>query len=222
MNIHLTNIRQLVTVSSFGKKVKCGSEMRELHIIENAGVITANDTIAWLGEMRNFPTNIDDDVLAIDCTNKVVMPGFIDAHTHILFAGSREEEFAMRAEGLSYQDIAARGGGIVSTMSHVRTATKKELKKNARKYLLQMLRQGTTSVEIKSGYGLDFHNEIKMLECIRELQQEELPTIVSTFLGAHAYPPEFRERKNEYVQLILDEMLPYIGEKHLAEFCDVF
>ena len=222
MNIHLINIRQLVTVASLGKKMKCGSDMRELHIIENAGLITAHNKIAWCGEMCDFPATNEHDVLAIDCTNKIVIPGFIDAHTHVLFAGSREEEFAMRADGFSYQDIAARGGGIVSTMSHVRTATKKELKKNARKYLLQMLRQGTTSMEIKSGYGLDFHNEIKMLESIRELQQEEFPTIVATFLGAHAYPPEFRERKNEYVHLILDEMLPYVGEKHLAEFCDVF
>jgi len=222
MNIALRNISQLVTVSACGKKMKRGNEMRELGIMENAGIISETGKIAWRGTMSDFPKNISDDMEILDCENCVVMPGFIDAHTHLIFGGSRENEFAMRANGMSYQEIATRGGGIVNTVEHTRNATKKVLKKRARHFLLQMLKHGTTTVETKSGYGLDFNNEIKLLECARELQREELSTVISTFLGAHAIPKEFKERKNDYVQLVIEEMLPYVGEKNLAEFCDVF
>jgi len=196
--------------------------MRELGIIENAGIISENGKILWLGTMNDFPKTKTENIETLDCEHCVVMPGFIDAHTHSIFGGSRENEFTMRASGISYQEIAAYGGGIVNTVEHTRNATKKDLKKSARHYLLQMLKHGTTTVETKSGYGLDFTNEIKLLECARELEKEELTTVVPTFLGAHAIPKEYKERKNDYVQLVIEEMLPYVGKKKLAEFCDVF
>ncbi|MBS4027430.1 MAG: imidazolonepropionase [Ignavibacteriales bacterium] len=222
MNIALKNIKQLVTVSANEKKIKRGNEMRELNIIENAGLIAEEGKIKWLGTMNDFPKNLSEDLEILGCENCVVMPGFVDAHTHLIFGGSRESEFAMRSSGATYQEIAASGGGIISTVSKTREATKLELKKRARHYLSQMLKHGTTTVETKSGYGLDFKNEIKLLECARELEREELTTIVSTFLGAHSFPLEYKERKSEYVQLVMEEMIPYIGGKKLAEFCDVF
>ena len=143
--------------------------MRELGIIENAGVIVAEGKIQWLGTMDDFPNNIFDDVETLDCENCVVLPGFVDAHTHLIFGGSRENEFAMRASGKTYQEIAASGGGIVTTVSKTRETTKLELKKRARKYLSQMLKHGTTTVETKSGYGLDFNEKYRNLPFIAVL-----------------------------------------------------
>lgn len=193
--------------------------MNNLAIIENAAVIVENGIITFFGKMENIP---DCSFNEIDCTDKVVMPGFVDSHTHLVFAGSREEEFALRSSGVSYQEIAERGGGILFTVNKTRTASKKELKKNARYYLNKILKHGTTTVEIKSGYGLSFDDEIKMLEVIRELKREEIITICSTFLGAHAIPPEYKNSPENYVDLICDKMIPYVSEHKLADFCDVF
>jgi imidazolonepropionase len=158
----------------------------------------------------------------IECGEYVVMPGFVDPHTHLVFAGSRENEFALRSGGASYQEIASRGGGILSTVSAVRNATRKDLKKDARKHLAAMMRHGTTTVEIKSGYGLDMENEIKLLEVINELRKEEVIRIVPTFLGAHAIPPEYKQNPAGYVSEIIDRMLPYVADHKLSDFCDVF
>lgn len=196
--------------------------MRDLGTLENAGVLTENSRISWVGQMKDLTMSTVKEASVVDCANKVVMPGFVDSHTHALFAGSREDEFAMRASGLSYQDVAAEGGGILSTVKQVRAASKKDLKKNARRHLNAMLGQGTTTIEIKSGYGLDFDNEIKMLEAVNELADEEVMTVIPTFLGAHAIPPEYKDKKNEYVNLICKKMIPYVVKKHLAVFCDVF
>ncbi len=222
MNLALINIKQLVTVASHGKRVKVGAEMRDLGIIENGAVMIENETIAWVGRMEDLSMGDMKETDVVDCTNMVVLPGFVDSHTHLVFAASREEEFAMRSAGATYQEIAERGGGILNTVRRVRAASKKELKKPARRYINNMLKQGTTMVEIKSGYGLGMDNEIKMLEAITELGKEEVMTVVSTFLGAHAVPPEFKENKQEYIRLITDKMIPYIAERKLAEFCDVF
>ncbi|MDI6779921.1 MAG: imidazolonepropionase, partial [Bacteroidota bacterium] len=149
-------------------------------------------------------------------------PGFVDSHTHLVFGGSREEEFAMRSAGATYQKISEKGGGILNSVRDTRTASKKDLKKPACKYLNAMLRQGTTTVEIKSGYGLDMDTEIKMLEAIKELQDEEIVNIIPTFIGAHAIPPEFTNQPDEYIKLVCERMIPYIGQRKLADFCDVF
>ncbi len=196
--------------------------MRNLGILENAFLIIEDGLISNFGNMFDLPKNLSNNFTEYDCSDKVVMPGFVDSHTHLVFGGSREDEFAMRSAGATYQQIAEKGGGILSSVSKTREASKKELKKKARSYLMAMLKQGTTTVEIKSGYGLDFDSEIKMLDVIRELRQEEIISIVSTFIGAHAYPPEFKNNPEGYVNLICDKMLPYIGERKLADFCDVF
>ncbi len=222
MNLALINIKQLITVASQNRPVKLGKEMQNLGIIENAAVLIEGNKIQWIGKMEELSMSSIKEADVLDCMNKVVMPGFVDAHTHLVFAGSRENEFAMRSAGATYQEIASRGGGILSTVQHVRTTPKKDLKKFARKYLNSLLRSGTTTVEIKSGYGLDADNEIKMLEAITELNEEEVISIIPTFLGAHAVPLEFGSRKKEYVDLITSKMIPYIGKKHLAKFCDVF
>ncbi len=193
--------------------------MSDLAIIENAALVIENGIITFFGKMQDIPSN---NYTEIDCSDKVVMPGFVDSHTHLLFAGSREEEFAMRSRGFTYQQIAEQGGGILSTVYKTRAASKRELKKNARRYINKMMQYGTTTVEIKSGYGLSFDDEIKMLEAIKELQKEEIITISSTFLGAHAIPPEYKNSPNQYVNLICDKIIPYVGEHKLAEFCDVF
>jgi imidazolonepropionase len=157
-----------------------------------------------------------------DASGMVVMPGFVDSHTHMVFAGDRAAEFGLRSRGATYQEIAEGGGGILNTVRQVRSATKKELKRAASRRLAGMLRHGTTTVEIKSGYGLDPSSETKMLEAINELAHEEMTTIVSTFIGAHAVPPEFAGRHSDYVDLVIGTMIPYVGQKKLARFCDVF
>ena len=222
MNLALLNITQLLTVPSHGKRLKRGPEMSDLGVIENAAVLVEGDTIAWCGRMEELSMSRVKEASVLDCLGRVVMPGFVDSHTHLVFAGSREEEFAMRTRGATYQEIAERGGGIVSTMTPVRAATKKDLKKGARRWLHRLLQHGTTTVEIKSGYGLDLDAEVKMLEAIAELKAEEVISIVPTFLGAHAFPPELRKDRHEYIREVVERMIPYIGSKRLAAFCDVF
>jgi imidazolonepropionase len=220
MNLLIKNIRQLVTVASNGKPFKAGKEMRELNVIENAAVLIENGIIQRVGPTNDVSAAPDIDVL--DASNRVALPGFVDSHTHTVFAGSRENEFAMRAEGRSYEEIAGAGGGILSTMSATRAATKKELLRSAGRRLNEMMKLGTTTVEMKSGYGLSAEAETKMLDVMHDLRRDHYMTVVPTFLGAHAFPPEFAEDRNGYVELITNKMLPYIGGRQLAVFCDVF
>jgi imidazolonepropionase len=222
MTLALINIKQLITVSAHGSKVKTGKAMQDLGIIENGAVLIENDSIRWCGRMEELSMGSLKDADVLDCMNRIVLPGFVDPHTHLVFAGSRENEFAMRSTGSTYQEIASKGGGILNTVNSVRQTTKKDLKKSARKHLNRVLQHGTTTIEIKSGYGLDVDNEIKILEVITELNDEEMITIVSTFLGAHAIPPEFTDNKQEYIRLIVEKMIPYVGKKKLASFCDAF
>jgi len=222
VNLALINIKQLLTVTANGSRVKTGKSMQNLGIIENAAVLIQDERIAWTGRMEDLSMGKLKDTDVLDCLDRIVMPGFVDSHTHLLFAGSRENEFAMRCAGSSYQEIASKGGGILSTVRKVRETSKKELKKNTRRWLNALLKQGTTTVEIKSGYGLDTDSEIKMLEAIHEMNAEEVVTIIPTFLGAHAVPPEYAGRKGSYVEEIIGKMIPYIGKKNLAAFCDVF
>lgn len=171
--------------------------------------------------MKEWQRSLPADYSEVDASGKVVLPGFVDSHTHMMFAGNRAHEFALRSQGATYQQIA-EAGGILSTIQHVRAATKKDLKKQTLCYMNEMMKHGTTTVEIKTGYGLDLDSEIKMLEAINELKEEEMMTVVPTFIGAHAYPPEYRQNKRAYVDLILEKMIPYAGKKQLAAFCDVF
>ncbi len=222
MQLFLRNIKQLVTVAANGKPWKNGADMRDIGVIANADILIEDGTFRWIGRTGESPEILANDATVFDANELVALPGFVDSHTHMVFAGSREDEFAMRAEGKTYQQIAEQGGGILSTMRATRVATRKELKKLASHRLDAMMQHGTTTVEIKSGYGLDEQSEIKMLETIAELHKEHFMTIVPTFLGAHAVPPEFRERREEYIKLVCERMLPYIARRGLAIFCDVF
>lgn len=222
MNLLIKNIKQLVTVSTKGKPYKSGTEMRDLGIIENAAVMIQDGLFSWIGPSTKLSQEPDDSIDTIDASDLIALPGFVDSHTHTVFAGSRENEFALRTEGKSYQEIAASGGGILSTVSATRETSKKELKKLASRHLDTMLKQGTTTVEIKSGYGLNEDAEIKLLYIINELGDEGLMNIVPTFLGAHAIPEEFKENPDGYVDLICQRLLPYVANHKLAKFCDAF
>lgn len=195
-----------------------GGTLAEGTILIRDGIIT------WVGPSAEMPIVPAEEQPAtwIDATGKVVLPGFIDSHTHLLFAGSRVDEFEQRLRGVSYQEITAKGGGILSTVRRVRQASKEELKDLARPRLRRLLHFGVTTIEVKSGYGLTAADEIKCLEAIAELNAEGPWELVPTFLGAHAVPPEFREDRAGYIDSLCTEMLPEIARRRLAEFCDVF
>jgi imidazolonepropionase len=222
MNLLIKNIKQLVTVDSGGKLFKSGKEMRNLGVIERATVLIQNGVFAWIGRSAEFSQPVDENIDSIDASDYVALPGFVDSHTHTVFSGTREHEFALRAEGKTYQDIAAAGGGILHTVNSTRASSKKELMTLTRRHLDTMLRQGTTTVEIKSGYGLNEETEIKMLHAINDLAKESFMTLVPTFLGAHAIPPEFKDNPDGYIDLICQRLLPYIARHKMAEFCDAF
>ncbi len=218
----MKNIRQLVTVAGNGKPFLAGAAMRDIGVLEAADVLIEDGQFRWMGHTGTFADPLHPDADILDATDLVALPGFVDCHTHALFAGTRDTEFAMRVEGKSYQEIADAGGGILSTVKETRASSKKDLKKSASKHLDEMMQQGTTTVEIKSGYGLDPDSEVRMLEAIGELRDEHFMTVVPTFLGAHAVPPEFAGDPDGYVSLVCDTMLPYVARRHLARFCDVF
>jgi imidazolonepropionase len=222
MELLIRNAKEVVTVSASGKRVKIGNEMRDLDVVERGSIFVKDGIIEWVGREadRTIETSAETNIL--DASEKVVLPGFVDSHTHLVFAGTRENEFSLRAEGKTYQEIAEAGSGIWSTVKEVRRATKRELKRTAEKRLDELMKQGTTTVEIKSGYGLDMDNEIKMLEVMNELEKEHYMTVVSTFLGAHAVPPEYGNNSGEYIRFLLDKLIPYVGRKQLARFSDVF
>lgn len=217
----LRNILQLVRVSNTGERVKRGHTSRELAILTDAAIHIQDSRITWVGPTANLPP-LPPDANVIDATGMTVLPGFVDSHTHLVFAGSREDEFEQRLAGLTYQEIAAQGGGINATVRAVRTATKAELKDLARLRLQRLLSFGVTTVEVKSGYGLSPSDEMKCLEVIAELNAEGPWELVPTFLGAHAVPPEYRDDRAGYVRLLLDTMLPEVARCRLARFCDVF
>jgi imidazolonepropionase len=230
LDLLIKNISRLVTVASWGKPFKAGKDMQDLGIVDNAAVLCLEGKIAWAGPMSEWAAvggqfvqpGQRPDLEEIDAAGKVVLPGFVDSHTHAMFAGDRAHEFALRSAGATYQEIARQGGGILNTVSHVRAASKKELKRSTVSILNEMMKHGTTTVEIKTGYGLTLDAEIKMMEAIHELQVEEMIGIVPTFLGAHAVPPEFKEDPAAYVALVIEKMIPYVGKRKIALFCDVF
>ena len=189
------------------------------------GTIAAKDgRIVWVGpaDQTSRKVSLLPRGKELDASGRVVMPGFIDSHTHLLFAGTREKEFELRLQGASYQEIAAKGGGIKSTVEETRRASKEELVAVGKKNLDSMLSLGTTTVEAKTGYGLSTRDEIKMLEALNELDREHPVEVVPTFLGAHEIPPEYSGKTEDYVQLVIEEMIPAVAEKKLARFCDVF
>ncbi|MFZ1731134.1 MAG: imidazolonepropionase [Bacteroidota bacterium] len=220
MDLIFYNASQVVTVASDGARRKHGAEMREIGLIEDGAVGVKNGRIEYVGPSDGI--DISKAERSINAFGKTILPGFIDSHTHLVFAGAREEEFARRIAGATYAEIAASGGGINTTVKATRAASKIELIEYALHRLDSCLGFGSTTVEIKSGYGLDFENEIKMLEVISELQDLHVVEIVPTFLGAHTIPFDYKERREEYLQLVMNSMLPEVAKRRLAEYCDVF
>jgi imidazolonepropionase len=196
----------------------------ECSTLEDGSLLIRDSVIEWVGPSAELPASAEGerDILRIDAGGKVVLPGFIDSHTHVLFAGSRVDEFEQRLRGASYAEISARGGGILSTVQRVRQASKEQLKALARPRLRRMLQLGVTTVEVKSGYGLTPADEVKCLEAIAELNAEGPWELVPTFLGAHAVPPEYRSDREGYLRSLCEDMLPEVARQGLAEFCDVF
>ncbi len=215
------NAAQVVCVAADGSRIKRGSALRDIAIRENASIILAGERIAWVGSTADLP-RLPVHAEVIDATSKVVLPGLVDSHTHLIFAGSRADEFEQRLQGKTYQQIAAAGGGINATVRRVRESSKEQLKALARPRLNRLLSFGITTAEVKSGYGLTLADEVKSLEAIAELNAAGPMELVPTFLGAHAFPPEFANDHGGYVRLLIDQMLPEIARCRLAEFCDVF
>ncbi len=212
---------QLVTLAGAARP-RIGPEMRELRIIENGGILVRDEVIVATGTSDEIARNVPADAELIDAAGRVVLPGFVDAHAHPVFAGNRVDEFEMRALGKSYEEIAAAGGGIRSTVRKTRAATEAELEQQALKHLQRFVACGTTTVEAKSGYGLSVEDELKILRVIRNTAARTPLEIVPTFLGAHAVPPEFEGDLQRYAALVIDEMLPLVAAEGLAEYCDIF
>jgi imidazolonepropionase len=225
MNYLIKDIANLVTCKNNSKNPKRGKEQSEIGLITDGNVLIENDKIIYAGNkygLRDFLKTKRVKYETIDGKNKTVMPGFVDSHTHLVFAGSRANEYEMRIKGSTYEEIANAGGGISSTVNAVRHSTKNELFVLAEKRLLNFLKYGTTTLEAKSGYGLDLKNEIRMLEVINKLNEKNKYglNIVPTFLGAHSIPKEMN--KKDYIELICFEMIPLVAKRKLAKFIDVF
>jgi imidazolonepropionase len=210
----LRNISQLAACPANGPQQDAG-------LLAEAAVAWSGDTISWVGPNDELPAEFSEHP-AIDCQGQLVIPGLIDCHTHLCFGGWRGDEFESRLGGATYQEIAAAGGGIASTVSATRAASENELLLKAGSALDAMLELGVTTVECKSGYGLDAANELKQLEVYRLLDRSHRVDLVPTFLGAHVMPPEFRDDREAYIRLLCEELIPAVASEGLAVFCDAF
>lgn len=220
-NLAVLNCSQLVTLAG-PKRPRTGGDLRGLSIVGDGAILVRGDRLEAVGRRRDIEGLITEDCEVVDAGHRVVMPGFVDAHAHPVFAGIRANEFEQRSTGATYREIAARGGGIRSTVRATRNASLNDLIKAGRRYAQWFLRCGTTTVEAKSGYGLTVEDELKILRAIRQLNDETPLNYVPTFLGAHDVPSEYKSRRETYVSLVINEMLPRVAEEKLAEYCDVF
>jgi imidazolonepropionase len=218
----IRHIRQLITCA--GPAPRRGPAQRDLPIIDDGAIAADGERILFAGSDRDLPPALQSapGSRLIDGRALSVVPGFVDAHTHAMFAGDRRDELRRRLGGASYAEIAAAGGGIVSTVRATRSASEDDLVAATRDRLAEMLACGTTTVEIKSGYGLDLDSELKMLRAIRRLRAEQPVDIVATFMGAHEIPVDYRHRREDYVRLVVEEMIPAVAKEGLADWCDVF
>ena len=220
MRILIVNIKELLQVRETTIEKIEGPAMKILPTLKNAYLLIENDSISDFGNMKNLNGIAADTT--IDATGKIVMPTWCDSHTHIVYAGNREGEFIDRINGLSYEEIAAKGGGILNSAKKLQSTSEEELYQQSAKRVEEVMALGTGAVEIKSGYGLTVEAELKMLRVIKKLAKNYPLAIKATFLGAHAFPMEFKNNKDGYVDLIINKMLPKIAAENLAEFIDVF
>lgn len=219
----IKNIKKLVQVEDSPRAMVAGKDMAVLNTIANAYLLIEGDRIADFGSMDNLPEHLSAaNTEQIDATGRMVFPSFCDSHTHLVYAGSREIEYIDKIRGLSYEEIAKRGGGILNSAKLLHNTSEDELYEQAFGRINEIISLGTGAVEIKSGYGLTTEDELKMLRVIRRLKETTPITIKSTFLGAHAVPAEYKGRQGEYVDLIINEMIPMVAGEDLADYIDVF
>lgn len=220
MRTLFTNIKQLLQTRENPIDKLSGEEMKTLPTIENAWLLVENGKISSFGKMEDLPETTADE--KIDATGKILMPTWVDSHTHLVYAGNREQEFVDRINGLTYEEIANKGGGILNSAKKLQETSEEDLYEQSAKRLEEVMKMGTGAIEIKSGYGLTTEAELKMLRVIKKLKVNyELP-IKATFLGAHALPKQYKEDKDAYMDLIINEMLPKVAEEKLAEYVDIF
>jgi imidazolonepropionase len=217
----IEHAKQLMTAKGHSERPAVGPEMEDLGIVEDGAIAVSDGKIIAAGKSSELLSNYTA-AERIDATGRVVMPGFVDAHTHLVFAGSRERELELKIKGAGYMKILQEGGGILSTVRDTRRATKEDLLHICRERCNNLMLHGTTTIEAKSGYGLTLDDEIKSLEVIMQLDQEGPTNLVPTFLGAHAIPPEYQGKTGEYATLICEKWIPEIAKRKLASFCDVF
>ena len=224
LDLIIIHINELVTMDSKYGVPRRGKNMAELAPIHDGAVAISGNSIVFVGTTNELFSNFfpNGKTVIIDATNRLVTPGFVDPHTHIIFDGFRENELEMKLAGKTYLEILESGGGILKTVRATRKASLEILIQNGKKILNRMMEYGTTTMETKSGYGLDVENEIKSLLAAKELNLEHPMDVISTFLGAHAVPPEYEGETDDYVELIISEMIPKVAQEELAEFCDVF
>lgn len=220
MKLLLTNIKELLQVREPNILKVSGEEMKVLPSIKNAWLLIENDEISDFGEMDSIP-EIQADA-QINARGKIVLPTWCDSHTHIVYAGNREQEFADRINGLSYEEIANRGGGILNSAKTLQETPEEEVYKQSAKRLEEVMKLGTGAVEIKSGYGLTEEAELKMLRVIKKLRENYALPVKSTFLGAHAIPKDYKSKPEEYMELVINDILPKVAEQKLAEYIDIF
>lgn len=216
-NLLIKNIGTLAT--ALGSEVKKGAAQGEISMLTDAWILIADDKIVSVGT-GTLPAVSDAEI--IDAQGKLVTPGLIDAHTHLAFGGWRQNELGMKLRGVPYLDILAQGGGILSSVRSTRASTQDELAAKASRAMDEMLRLGTTTCEAKSGYGLTVEDELKQLRAVRSLDGKHPVELVSTFLGAHALPSEFKENRKEYLRIVCEEMMPAVAKENLAQYCDIF
>jgi imidazolonepropionase len=221
-DLAVANCEQLLTCR--GPIPKRKEALADVGLLKKGCISSYKGRFVFVGVEQEFrrEVQIEENSLCLDGKGLVGLPGFVDSHTHLPFAGTREEEFVLRLKGYTYQQLAEKGLGIQTTVKATRAASREELISLCLSRLDSMLIHGTTTVEAKSGYGLSLEDEIKQLEALKELRKLHPVDVVSTFMGAHEVPPEFRERKNDYIELLINKMLPEVKEKNLAEFFDVF
>jgi len=220
--ILIKNIKKLVQVEDAPVKRVAGKNMATINTLNNAFLFIKGEKIADFGEMSNLPKNYITSTTVIDAQGKMVFPSFVDSHTHLVYAGNREIEYVDKIKGLSYEEIAQRGGGILNSAKLLKNTSEASLYSQAKKRIEEIISQGTGAVEIKSGYGLETESELKMLRVIKHLKESMPIEIKATFLGAHSIPEKYRGKQDKYVDLVINEMLPEVGKQKLADYIDVF